>query len=107
MFGMLWINMYDSVFQFANIQQFHTDVEEEWYSIPQAIINSLINSVKEMSHCMRQMLVTPDTDWFSDPRPYFKKKGTCDQQMHICIPSHVKAIDEGQMNLFELTVESQ
>ena len=35
---------------------------------------------------MRQMVVTPDTDWFSDPRPFL---GICGQQMHICIPSHV------------------
>jgi hypothetical protein len=26
---------------------------------------------KEMSHCMKQMVVTPDPDWFSDPHPYF------------------------------------
>ena len=25
----------------------------------------------DVSHCMRQMVVTPDTDWFSDPCPYF------------------------------------
>jgi hypothetical protein len=23
-----------------------------------------------VSRCMRQMVITPDTDWFSDPRPY-------------------------------------
>jgi hypothetical protein len=32
---------------------------------------------------MRPMLVTPDTDWFSDPHPYLKK--TTDQQRHISI----------------------
>ena len=62
---MLWINAHDSVFQF---QQLCTAIEE-WDNIPQAIINSLINSAKEMSRCMRHM-VTPDTAWFSDPRPY-------------------------------------
>jgi hypothetical protein len=25
---------------------------------------------KEMSRCMGQLVVTPDTDWFSEPRPY-------------------------------------
>jgi hypothetical protein len=30
-------------------------------------------------------------------------KGICDKQMHICIPSHVKSIDLGIMNLFQLT----
>jgi hypothetical protein len=30
-------------------------------------------------------------------------KGICDQQMHICIPSHVKYIDQGLMYLCQLT----
>jgi hypothetical protein len=29
----------------ANIQQHHTAIEEEWDNIPQATINSLINSM--------------------------------------------------------------
>ncbi len=41
----------------ANIQQLRTAIEEEWTNIPQATINN----------CVRQMVVTPDTDWFSDP----------------------------------------
>ena len=46
MFGMLWIDMYGSVFQFpTNIQQLRTAIEEEWDNIPQATINSLINSM--------------------------------------------------------------
>jgi hypothetical protein len=36
---------------------------------------------------MRQMLVTPDTDWFSDPRASLFLKAIFDQQMHICISS--------------------
>jgi hypothetical protein len=48
MFGIIWIDVYDSVFQFpANIQQLHTAIEEEWDKIPQATIN------------MRQIVVTP------------------------------------------------
>ena len=58
-------------------------------------INSLINSMRWRFI----VVVTPDTDWFSDPCPYL---GICDHQMHICIPSHVKAIDEGLMNSFQL-----
>ena len=54
----------------ANIQQLRIAIEEEWDNIPQATINSLINSMRRPS-CMRKMVVTPDTDWFSDPRPYF------------------------------------
>ncbi len=39
-----------------------TAIEEEWTNIPQATINN----------CVRQMVVTPDTDWFSDPPRYSK-----------------------------------
>ena len=39
----------------ANTQKLHT-----------AIVEELDNM-----HCIRQMVVTSDTDWFSDPRPYF------------------------------------
>jgi hypothetical protein len=47
MFGMLWIDVYDNVFQFPpNIQQLRTAIEEEWDDIPQTTINSLINSVR-------------------------------------------------------------
>ena len=49
------------------------------------------------------MVVTPDTDLFSDPRPsLFLLKGICDQQMYFCIPSHVKSTDKGLINLFQL-----
>ncbi len=47
----------------ANIQQLRTAIEEEWTNIPQATINNLINSMRRRW----QMVVTPDTDWFSDP----------------------------------------
>jgi hypothetical protein len=50
MFGMLWIDMYDGMFQFPpisrNFTQPHTAIEEEWNNIPQATINSLINSMR-------------------------------------------------------------
>jgi hypothetical protein len=45
---------------------------------------------EDVSHCMRQMVVTPDTVWFSDPHPYLFFYVSV---MHICIPSHVKSID--------------
>jgi transposase len=70
----------------ANIQQLRTAIEEEWDNIPQAT-DGLIKS-----RCMRQMVDIPGTDWFSDPHPYFFK-GISDQQMNICIPTHVKSID--------------
>ncbi len=49
----------------ANIQQLRTAIEEEWTNIPRATINNLINSMRRRW----QMVVTPDTDWFSDPPP--------------------------------------
>ena len=51
MFGMLWIDVYASVFLFPPISSnFAQPFEEEWDNIPQATINSLINSAKEMCH---------------------------------------------------------
>ena len=55
----------------TNIQQLRTAIEEEWDNIPQAKINSLINSAPT----------------------FFVFIAVCDQQMHICIPRHVKSID--------------
>jgi hypothetical protein len=48
----------------ANNQQLRTAIE--WDNIPQAAINSLINS-------MQRRCVAPDTEWFSDPthQPFF------------------------------------
>ena len=46
-FGMLWIDVYDSVFQFPPISSnFGLAIEEEWDNIPQATINSLIQSMR-------------------------------------------------------------
>jgi hypothetical protein len=39
---------------------------------------------------LRYMTKMVVTDWLSDPRPYLFFKGICDQQMHICILSHVR-----------------
>jgi hypothetical protein len=49
-----------------NIQKLHTAIKKHWDNIPQATINSLINYVEE-----RQMVVTTDTDWLSDPSTFF------------------------------------
>ncbi len=49
----------------ANIQQLRTAIEEEWTNILQATINNLTNSMRRRW----QKVVTPDTDWFSDPPP--------------------------------------
>ncbi len=57
----------------ANIQQLCTAIEEEWTNIPQATINNLINSMRRSW----QVVVTPDTDWFSDPPPRTSLRHTC------------------------------
>ncbi len=49
----------------ANIQQLHTAIEEEWTNIPQSTTWSTLCE-RDVLHCVRQMVVTPDTDWFSD-----------------------------------------
>ncbi len=52
----------------ANIQQLRTAIKEEWINIPQATINNPINSMQgDVLHCVRQMVVTPDTDLFFGP----------------------------------------
>ncbi len=69
MFGMLWIGVYGSVFQFlpksSNFAQplkrsgptFHRPQSTTWSTLWEG----------DVLHCVRQMAVTPDTDWFSDP----------------------------------------
>jgi hypothetical protein len=37
-----------------NIQQLHTAIEEEWDNIPQATINSLINSMRRRCITLRE-----------------------------------------------------
>ncbi len=71
MFGMLWIGVYDSLFQFLPISSnfaqplkrsgptFHRPQSTTWSTLCEG----------DVLHCVRQMVVTPDTDWFSDPPP--------------------------------------
>ena len=63
MFGMLWIDVYDSGFQFP---PYPATFPCHWRGVGQQ--SSACE--RDVSRCMRQMVVTPDTDWFSDPRPY-------------------------------------
>ncbi len=69
MFGMLWIGVYDGVFQFrpksSNFAQplnrcgpsFHRPQPTTWSILCEG----------DVLHCVRQIVVTPDTAWFSDP----------------------------------------
>ena len=68
MFGMLWINVYDIKFSCLATSHGH------WRGVGQHSIgyNQQPDQLyaKEMSCCMKQVVVTPDTDWFSDPWSY-------------------------------------
>ncbi len=67
MFGMLWIGVYDSVFQFLPISSnfaqplkrseatFHRPESSTWSTLCEG----------DVLPCVWQMVVTPDTDWFS------------------------------------------
>ncbi len=71
MFGMLWIGVYDSVFQFLPISSnfaqplkrsrptFHRPQSTTWSTLCKW----------DVLHCVRQMVGTPDTDWFRTPPP--------------------------------------
>ncbi len=72
MFGMLWISIYDSIVQFMPISSnfpqplkrcgptFHRSQSTTWSTICEG----------NVLNCVRQMVVTPDTYWFSDhPTP--------------------------------------
>ncbi len=69
MFGMLWIDVYDSVFQFLPISSnFTQPLKRSGPTLhrPQSTTWSTLCG-GDVLHCVRQMVVTPDTDWFSDP----------------------------------------
>ena len=93
--GMLWIDMYNNVFQFPPISSIFA----------QQLKSGTTFHNQQLDQLYARQMVTPDTDWFSCPDPYitFFFKCICHQQLHICIPSHVKSIDWGLMNLFKLT----
>ncbi len=72
MFGMLWIGVYDSVFQFLPISSnFAQPLKRSGptFHWPQSATQSTLCE-GDVLHCMRQMVVTPDADWFSDPPPH-------------------------------------
>jgi hypothetical protein len=73
MFGMLWIGVCTTLCSIShqyseNLRShflrsgttFHRPQSTAWLTLCEGGV----------SHCMRQMVVTPDTDWFSDPCPY-------------------------------------
>jgi hypothetical protein len=75
MFGMLWINVYNSAFQFPPISNNFAHPLKGSGTIfhrPQSTAGSTLCE-GNVSPCMRQMVVTPDTDSYwkkKDPLPY-------------------------------------
>ncbi len=95
MFGMLWIGVYDSVFQFLAISSnftqplkrsgptFHRPQSTTWSTLCEG----------DVLHCVRHMVATPDTKWFSDPprtpqyskTAHFRVAFYCGQpKAHLC-----------------------
>ncbi len=71
MFGMRWISVYDSVLQFLLISSNFTQPLKRSGPTshrPQSTTWSTLCE-GDVLHCVRQMVATPDTDWFSDPPP--------------------------------------
>ncbi len=69
MFWMLWIGVYDSVFQFLpNSSNFTQPLKKSGPTLhrPQSTTWSTLCE-GDVLHWVRQMVVTTDTDWFSDP----------------------------------------
>ncbi len=79
MFGMLWIGVYDRVFQFLPISSNFTQPlkrSEPTLHRPQSTTWSTLCK-GDVLHCVRQMVVTPDTDWLSGPPPQYSKTAHC------------------------------
>jgi hypothetical protein len=56
----------------SSSHQYPATSHSQWRRVGQhspATINNLVCE-RDVSRYMRQMMVTPDNDWFSDPRPY-------------------------------------
>jgi hypothetical protein len=66
MCGILWI---DRIFQFTPISSNFAQPLKSRTTFHKSTAWSTLGE-GDVSPCMRQMAVIPDTDWFSDPRPY-------------------------------------
>jgi hypothetical protein len=66
MVEMLWIDVYDSLFQF-----YPANSHSHWRGVGQhSTGHNQQLYANEICCCMRQMVFTQDTAWFSDPHPY-------------------------------------
>ncbi len=98
MFKMLWIDVYDSVFQFLPISSNSTAIEEEWTKIPQTTITNQINSMLRRCVALREankwwshQILTGFRTFLPPPPQYsktahFKVAFYCGQpKSHLCI----------------------
>ncbi len=71
MFGILWIGVYDSVFQYLLISSnFAQPLKRSGPTFHRPQSTTLTTLCEgDVFHCVRQLVVTPDTDWFSNPPP--------------------------------------
>ncbi len=73
MFGMLWIGVYDNMFQFLPISSNFTQPLKRSGPTSHSPQSTTWSTLCEgdVLHCVREMVVTPDTDWFSVSFCYF------------------------------------
>ncbi len=92
MFGMLWIGVYDSVFQFLPISSKFAQ-PLKWTNIPQATINNLINSMRRWCVALHEVNGGHTRYWlvFAPPPPppsktaHFRVAFYCGQpKTHLC-----------------------
>ncbi len=64
----LWIGVYDSVFQFLPISATSQPLKRSGPTLHRSQSTTWSTLCEgDVLHCVRQMVVTPDIDWFSDP----------------------------------------
>jgi hypothetical protein len=67
MFGMLWIDVYNSILQFQAISCNFAQPLKRSGTTFQIAESTVCEG--DVLRCMRQIVDTPDTDLFSDPHP--------------------------------------
>ncbi len=74
MFRKLWIDVSDRVFQFLPISSNFAQPLKRSVPTSHRLQSTTWSTLCEgdVLHCVRQMVVTPDTDWFSEPPQYSK-----------------------------------
>ena len=86
MFGVLWIDVYDRVFQFPPVSSKLGQHSTGQNQRPDQLYSKRCVAQHEANGGHTR-------NWQFFRSTFLKKKGICDQQMHICIPNIVKSID--------------